>query len=72
MTGRKGKPQKREEQNANHKEHITNRIPKDTKGLGPPFPLQYLVLTQIHQFVDLSYKKNPKGMGKLGKEEREK
>jgi hypothetical protein len=68
--GRKGKTQEHEEQNANHKEHIINQIPEDTRRLGPPFPLQSLVLTQIHQFMDLSHK-NPKGMGKLGKEERE-
>jgi hypothetical protein len=37
-TGRKGKTQEREEQNANHKEHIINRIPKDTRRLGLPFP----------------------------------
>jgi hypothetical protein len=37
--------------------HLTNRIPKDTRRLGPPFPLQSLVLAQIHQFMDLSHKK---------------
>jgi hypothetical protein len=56
-TGRKGKTQEREEQNANHKEHIINRIPEDMRRLGPSFPLQYLVLTQIHQLMDLSHKK---------------
>jgi hypothetical protein len=56
-TGREGKTQEHKEQNVNHKEHIINRIPEDTRRLGPLFPLQSLVLTQIHQFVDLSHKK---------------
>jgi hypothetical protein len=56
-TGRKGKTQEREEQNVNSKEHIINRIQEDTRWLGPIFPLQSSVLTQIHKFVDLSHKK---------------
>jgi hypothetical protein len=57
MVGRKEKTQERKEKNANNREHITNWILEDTRRLGPLFPLQSLVLTQIHQFVDLSHKK---------------
>jgi hypothetical protein len=32
----------REEQNTNHKKLITNRIPEDTRWLGPPFLQQIL------------------------------
>ena len=49
--------QEREEHKRDSQKYHTNRILEDTRRLGPPFPLQSLVLTQIIQFVDLSHKK---------------
>jgi hypothetical protein len=37
---RKGKKQEHEEYKRDSQKHLTNRIPKDMRRLGPPFPLQ--------------------------------
>ena len=54
---REGGKEEREEHKHDSQEQLTNQILEDTRRLGPPFPLQSLVLTQILQFVDLSHNK---------------
>ena len=63
-----GEKQEHEEHKRESQKHLTNRISEDTRRLGPPFPLQSLVLTQILQFVDLS-QENLRGGENLEKDE---
>jgi hypothetical protein len=66
---RKGKVEEHEEQNVNHKKLITNRILKDTRWQGPPFPLQNLEF--LHKSLNLwtSLTRTLKG-GETRKQER--